>query len=656
MKIAQRLTTSLWKDEELFRQTLEFMTAHRDAVDEITLFTEETHNDTPEKLERVREDLPVLRERIEAFHRAGFRSVGLNVLVTIGHIDESPTAPSLPYQKIVGYRGDVSYSCCCPNHEDFRAYIREKYRLYATAGEDFLWVDDDIKIFWNGVKFGCFCPECLRRFAEKQGVYRGREELVAEMEKPDAVELRAAWVADVRDRISELLADIRDAIRAETPELRLGFMTQRPSWSTYNGMDFPAWFSALDACMGRPGEGYYFDTVPENVLDKTLNTAQQAWSYPATVTDLQYELENYPDNTWQKSRRVSVAEVGLGLAAGMNAALLNDVNRETAFWGLAPLYETIARMHPVWDEWVAEMDGKGCRGIWPAFSEKYDARRTLHHGESFFNTFENSFEHNVTRTYSLARLGLPYTMDREHADAVLLAGNLPEGFTDEELLKMLSGAVIVDGDAVEALTERGFGKYLGVERAGEGVFGLKERYLEQEPENKNTFGIRERDVHPAFFGGSCKYFRGTDPRTRVLSVVETREGEYRGIGTSLFENELGGRVCVLGYSPFEMANDVNRFFHLEGICDTLLGKSGVARLRSPGKTALIVRGDERKTGAAVMNLLLDPQEEIKLEFPGMRRARLLGNAELPAQHREGESLLVSLRDVKPYEVQMLIVE
>ena len=74
---------------------------------------------------------------------------------------------------------------------------------------------------------------------------------------------------------------------------------------------------------GRPGEGFYDDTEPQGVYVKVLSTARQAAEYPAMVTDVQYEVENFPYHDFQKSRRITLDECTLALAAGMNGVLLN---------------------------------------------------------------------------------------------------------------------------------------------------------------------------------------------------------------------------------------------------------------------------------------------------------------------------------------------
>lgn len=128
-------------------------------------------------------------------------SVGLNVWATIGHIDEDYELYSRPYQPIVGYKGDESKACMYPEDPEFKAYLKEKYTLYATTEPDFMWVDDDVKYFWNGVKFGCFCPRCMDRFNKKMSTNYSAKSLVEEMEKPDAIELRGAWVQDIWSRL-----------------------------------------------------------------------------------------------------------------------------------------------------------------------------------------------------------------------------------------------------------------------------------------------------------------------------------------------------------------------------------------------------------------------------------------------------------------------
>lgn len=625
MKIAQRLHYKNWYSDAEFDKTLAFLTEHKSAVDEITLFTTSAtdgHNDNIYTMEKLRRNAPVLKKRIQQFHDAGFENVGINVLITIGHIDERiEEATRLPFQKIVGYKGDESIGCNCPNNEEFLKYTEEKYQIYAGLGADFIWIDDDIKIFWNGVQFGCFCPECMQKFNEKNGFSYTRESLVAEMEKPENNTLRGLWVRDVCARITTLLSRIGDAIREVDKDTKLGFMTQRQSWSTYNGMDFPAWFEALGAEKGRPGEGCYFDDTPEMILKKAFSTAQQAYEYPETVTDVQYELEQFPYDTWQKSVRTAVAELALSVAQGMNGALLNNSNGEIGLVGQDRLYNSIAKERFGWEEWLKNSENAKNGGFYPAFSLKYDERRILDDGESFFKTHDEDEKNDVTRTYGLANMGVPITMQKENAWGVILSGNISEGYTDEELIEIFKGAVIISGDAVPKLEKRGFGKYIGVKWEGAGTVGLYEEAVSDEPVNSGM-DILTRDVHPAFFGGGGDWFSKLSEDVRVVGRMIDSGVEDLGIATSLFENELGGRVCVLGYAPFHMQNSRERVSQLAAICSWITKDKQSARLVTPGKTAFFVREAKDKVFAAVMNMTLDTEDIVEVAVRGNRQGYL----------------------------------
>jgi hypothetical protein len=85
-----------------------------------------------ESLERT---AATLSRRIAELHSAGFRSVGINVLVTLGHGDvPGGFLPPLSVPPAVGHDGIVSMSCVCPNSAAFRSYIKQRYALMARAG------------------------------------------------------------------------------------------------------------------------------------------------------------------------------------------------------------------------------------------------------------------------------------------------------------------------------------------------------------------------------------------------------------------------------------------------------------------------------------------------------------------------------------------
>ena len=164
-RLSWRVGLTKYETDEAFHELTRFARDHRPVVDEIAIFDSITHH-LYLPLDTFRERAELLGRRIPALKQAGVPSVGINVLTTIGHINEAwDSMPPLPFQPMVGHDGSISTGCACPNTTEFRAYVRAKYRLMAQARPDFIWVDDDIRMHHHGVAFGCFCPTCVALFA-----------------------------------------------------------------------------------------------------------------------------------------------------------------------------------------------------------------------------------------------------------------------------------------------------------------------------------------------------------------------------------------------------------------------------------------------------------------------------------------------------------
>ena len=661
MKLAQRIHYFNWYNNESYSRLTQVCEKYRDAMDELTLFSGYCHHGY-NKIETVEKECQILAARVADLKKRGFKSVGINVLVTLGHIDEGYTCFEQPFTAITGFDGQQSRSCICPVDQDFKEYIAEKYILYSKTHPDFIWVDDDIKLFYNGVKFGCFCPTCIKRFNQSQGTDYTRETLVAAMEVPDAISLRAAWVQDTSNKLTELFALIKTAVRSVDNTIELGFMSQHQGWSTYNGMSFDDWFTALDGCKGRPGEGFYEDSIPENVCTKALSTSRQVSEYPAIVKDLQYEVENFPYYLFQKSIRIILDECTLAVAQGMNGILLNTLkcDQNAKMDELNPLYNRIIARRSIWERMDAFAGSFHTRGFYPAISSNYDKRRPLHNGQSFFTTYDEAVNHNVMQTYTLCRVGVPLTMDKAAAAGVILTGDLADGFTDKELLEFFGRSVIMDGSALRAIERRGLGKYAGVRITGTATDGITEHFNMSDPVNKGLLD-EYRDIRVAFFGGEGYTLEKLDPTVREISYLETYTGVQLGLTTTLYENSLGGRVCVLGYAAYKKIDSLSRRTQLMRICDYLTRDRMPAKILDACKAAQFIRTSEdgTKTLLSIINLSIDDTGEIHVAIYGAKHARLLednGKESLLTAQVDGNYGIFTLPNTAPYDMQILLAE
>ena len=111
MKLAFRFGYFRYAEDRDFEENLAFIGENIDLVDEITLFVEFSHHGYwPIEWQKKSADL--LERRVRAYRGAGVKSVGKNVLATIGHLDENfDILPAPPMQTMVGDDGRVSRSC-----------------------------------------------------------------------------------------------------------------------------------------------------------------------------------------------------------------------------------------------------------------------------------------------------------------------------------------------------------------------------------------------------------------------------------------------------------------------------------------------------------------------------------------------------------------
>jgi len=184
LTLSWRIGLPQWENEEAFGGLLELWHAHRSVVDDVAMFETITHH-LYIPLDEYTRRMDIAARRLDAFRQAGIPSAGINVLCTIGHVNEAWSyMPPLPFQPMVGYDGSVSISCACPDTPAMRSYVRARYELVARSRPDFIWVDDDIRMQHHGVAWGCFCPTCIDLFAQRAGRPYTRKELVQAFDVP----------------------------------------------------------------------------------------------------------------------------------------------------------------------------------------------------------------------------------------------------------------------------------------------------------------------------------------------------------------------------------------------------------------------------------------------------------------------------------------
>ncbi|MEI6149821.1 MAG: hypothetical protein WCS01_12030 [bacterium] len=659
LTLSWRIGLESWESDIEFGRLMDLLLSHRAVVDEVAMFETVTHHLYIPLADYARR-MEIAARRLYAFREAGIPAAGINVLCSIGHLNEAWSyMPPLPFQAMVGHDGSVSKSCACPNTPEMRAYVRAKYELVAKAGPDFIWVDDDIRMHHHGVAWGCFCPTCLALFAKRAGKSFTREELVQAFDVPGQGGVRELWVEQNIASIESLLADIRDAIHKVNPKIVTGLMTAGAGWTTYSGQAFDRWFAALGATKGRPGGGFYTDATPLDMVDKALEMGRQRAVCPAALRDIQYELENFPYQRLKKSGAAVVDECSLALAHGLNGVAFNMLGQSSnSFEDSMAWINAIEPARPAWTKWVAHAAGLPTTGLWPAWSPRLMARRSVRKGESWLGW---SPWHSIAPPKVLADIGLPLASDAQSCGTIL-CGRVADAFSDDELKAMFSRGVLMDSTALELLEGRGLGHLTGVRLARRLDNGMRERFTD-DPLNGRA-ADQVRDARIEFWGdarGMADILEPIGGGVRVLTVIEDYFVRPQGPGMTAFENELGGRVVVMGYAPWMFLHGVGKRLQLQNAADWITRDAMPVRVDEtvPLVSVARVAADRGRGAVMLLNGGLDviPEATVHLRMQaGQVRVLAVGRrSSIMPTEPEATGCRITLRDIEPWGLRMLLV-
>jgi hypothetical protein len=131
----------------------------------------------------------------------------------------------------------------------------------------------------------------------------------------------------------------------------------------------------------------------------------------------------------------------------------------------------------------------------------------------------------------------------------------------------------MDASALKVLNERGFGHLTGFKVEKEVNKDATEKYLSH-PLNLG-FENCKRNSRQAFNPGDSFSLVKTHKDAQPLaSLVDYHDNTLADCCLGIFENSLGGRICVSGYYPFTWVSDFNKTTLLKRIT-TYLSKSTI---------------------------------------------------------------------------------
>ena len=610
--ISFRIGVPQWLPEDRFGHLLEMMARHRGVTDELAFFTSDTH--APPSLDTLRERVQVLAQRMSEARQSNYRA-GINILATIGHHNENlANSLNADFTRMTAPDGQVCLGSFCPNDDSFRRdYVGPLYAMMADAEPDFIWIDDDVRLMGHApIPAGCFCDRCLALFADECGVQYSRAALWRALtrEPLDAeLETRLAWLDHNRRTLVRLFELIERTVHGIRPEMPLGFMTGD---RFFEGYDFETLAGILSGPQGaevmwRPGGGFYSDEMLDGLTDKSHDVGRQVARLPDSVVSIQSEIENFPYQR-QKAAHTTALEAASHIAAGCTGAAFNVLSMfDEPLDEYEPLVARLERTRPFLDLLTRTLGRAAPTGVYTGWNRNSFAACAVE-GDDWFGGGPTQ-----APAREMFQFGIPAAYNLTHAAVTLLAGDLPLAFSDAEIRRILSSGVYLDARALIRLNDMGYGAHTGFE---------VERFVDTDAIEQLThhaingaFAERLRDGRQSFL--PCQpaaVLRPQGNSAQILSrLIDYTDWETAACCSGVFENELGGRVCVAGYYPWSFLKNLSKSAQVKSLLRWLSRDSLDAYAASFHKVNLWVRHPrEGQLAVALINASLDRADNITL--------------------------------------------
>ena len=366
------------------------------------------------------------------------------------------------------------------------------------------------------------------------------------------------------------------------------------------------------------------------------------------MTNIQSEIENFPYNHLQKSVKYNLVETCAYMGTGCTGVAYNvlmGTNLESRY-SVAEENQRrfeILKYKPFYDKIVDLMGREDNKGIYFVQKDKSslckgeDGKRFLSSArynkpnEIFFNGFPEAYkDFGVT----------------------ILEGNEVYNLSKDEIMSILKGGVYLNGEALEILQKQGYGEYLG--------FEIDKKIERDGLEKFNSHQINKgfenviRECRMSFWrDGEVWTIKKTQDGGEYLSSLENYVGDIFGYSSGIFENKLGGRVCVMGYYPNMYVQNYSQTVRLKRIF-RYLSKDTLNYVSSYHNIMMFERGK----GILLVSNCLDIQENVEIALNGDFSEIMCLNQEMTEntikrRKKEGNYSYFVLPKLNPFDVSLL---
>lgn len=314
-------------------------------------------------------------------------------------------------------------------------------------------------------------------------------------------------------------------------------------------------------------------------------------------------------------------------------------------------------LRPRWEKFLEFSKGLHWCGMWPLHSWFMTAKAKPEYAWLNENPWGSNaaYKCDITLPEKIGPLGIALTANPEYSCATLLSRATLTALDQDELKKVFSGNVYMDGSALAELEAMGLAELAGVK-----INPLK---LPNKP-----CVMTDHPFNGEFAGYSYRGNHGISPYTLTplshsvewLGYREDVFGEGNLCYISKFENALGGKVIVNGYDAWEFPENPENVYQFRSMAEWF-GAPITLKWEEPNAVSRVqpyVRTNGEKAAVMLLNASFDTTNPFEIRLKGKMKEAVLLNADgsetILDSYKKDDCLYVKIPTVNMWDIAFVI--
>lgn len=453
---------------------------------------------------------------------------GVLVQASVGH--GWVLGEMFPYQTHVNFCDGVATRVVCPCDNGFKDYIYNVMATIASYEPDHIMIDDDFRTIWFKGE-GCACPLHMEMFNTRAGTSLSNRELweIVNTKSELSKKYTDIYIETQKESLVETAKIMRAGIDSINPALPASYCC------CGNNAEFAYEIASVLAGENNPvvvriNNGNYTPAGARYFSRVFHRAATQIAKLRGKVDVILAETDTCPQNRYSTGAMSLHTHFTGTILEGANGAK-HWITRLISYEPESgKAYRKILSKHYGFYEKLAELQPtlkwRGCRIFVPSTPD--------------FTYGRVKEEWDGWSLCVLERLGIPMYFSSENGGVVCLEGNVDTRLSDNEILELLKGNIILASDTALNLIKRGFGKYLGVNvREWTGKIPVREIL------NINGCHTKLQQKTMELVPLSSNVIADS----YVCNTIDYDNYERLFPGSTIYKNELGGNVFVFCGTP-----------------------------------------------------------------------------------------------------------